>query len=134
MKFHFRLKSVLATRMREREQKQQSVAEARARLEKQVMNRDRLDGLRATAMQELRVMNDDANWDVDQVIFRQHHVDRLANELRAAEAAILKAQLELQSGLAQLLAADQSVRALEKLEERRFLEHERFLAKSIARG
>jgi hypothetical protein len=130
MGFQFRLKAVLAIRLRERELKQRSVAVARADLAKQLMNRDRLHGVRITAMSELRMMNDGANWNADQAIVRQRHVDQLANELVAAEAAIAKGQMDLQECLAQLLAADQSVRMLEKLQDKRSAEYEEFLAKS----
>ena len=134
MRFQFRLRSVLELRQRERDRKQQSVADARARLAKQITERDRLHDLRSAVIEDLRVMKSGGPWHVDQTILLQHHADHLGAEFALAEAAIIKGQADLETSLTLLVAANRSVRALEKLAERQFAEHQASLAKSAARG
>lgn len=134
MRFQFGLQSVLALRQRETDLHQQSVMKARAHLEAQIRDLENLAKLRRATIDELRMMNDGGSCEVGQVIDRLRHAGQLNEELALAEAMVRTAEADLDLRRHKLLAAKQSVQALEKLAERQFVQHQKSLARSAARG
>jgi len=133
MSFHFRLQTVLKVRQRERDVQQQLVAKARTVHAKCIADRNLLASHRETVIGELRSLNEQEAWSLDQVLHRQRHAEQLGHALAIAEATVVDASFQLESGIERLVIADQSVRALERLAERQFAEYQDRKTKSAAR-
>ena len=119
----FRLECILRMRLQERSIQQQAVASASGDVADQRASRDRIAERRGAVIQEIRVLNDGLQWKVDQVAPHHCQIEQLARELLGAEAQISAAEATLRHAMKQLLLADQSVRALEKLAERQMRIH-----------
>lgn len=134
MGFQFRLKSILMLRQRERDLQEQFVAKCQTDLEKCIVKRNELSDAKQAVYEQIRLINESAVCDVLQMIHRQRYSDQLANELVLAEAEIHRAETDLEKCRRELLTAIQSVRALEKLSERRFVEYQQTQATLLARN
>ena len=81
-----------------------------------VLERDRLQ-------EEIRSMNNDADeFSTEQVIVGQRYAEHLMQVKAIADAAVEQSAILIDQVLKQLLAAEQAVRALEKLAERQLSE------------
>ncbi len=117
MMFQFRLESVLKLRQYERERQRQSVVLARERHAEFAAKRDAISQSRLAVIKELRQMNRDDVWVVDQVNLRQNHIEILNQGLLNAEADVVRAESQLAECLKRLISADQAACALERLAE-----------------
>lgn len=124
MPFQFRLQAVLNLRQQQRDLCQLSVANARETHDRCVERLNNLASHRQAVMEDLRRMNDEAQWTTDLVMHHQRHASQLGEAIKLATTAIAEALSQLRSCREQLLAADQAVRALEKLAERRFADYQ----------
>jgi flagellar biosynthesis chaperone FliJ len=132
MSFRFRFASILKLRKLEQELQQQAVAQARHNLKQCLDRQQHLVHERQSVLHEIRQLNDSDTWDVDQVLVRQSHADRLTEKLALTDQEVTQAKSELDARLQLLLIADQAFRAFEKLAERHFEEHRRSMEKSAA--
>jgi flagellar export protein FliJ len=133
MVFQFRLQAVLRVRQHERETQRQAVAAARACEAEQTAARDLLVDERADVIRELRQINDGEGWTIGQVIDRRRHAEQLGQLLSQAGLTIVAARSRVASSLQHLIAADQSVKVLERLAERQRIEFQQSQARSEAR-
>ena len=117
MQFQFRLESVLKLRQHERERQRQSVTLARQKHAEYTAKRDDITQSRLAVIKELRQMNRDDVWVVDQVNLRQNHIEILNQDLLNVEADIARADSHLAECLKRLISADQAACALERLAE-----------------
>ena len=117
MPFQFRLESVLKLRQLERERQRQSVTFARLRHAEFAAKRDAITEARLAVIDELRQMNRDDAWIVDQVHLRQNHIEILNRDLLNAETDVARAESNLAECLKRLIAADQAACVLERLAE-----------------
>jgi flagellar export protein FliJ len=117
MTFQFRLESVLKLRQHERERQRQSVTLARQRHAEFTAKRDDITQARLAVIKELRQMNRDDVWAVEQIHLRQNHVEILNQDLLDAESDVVRAESDLAECLKRLISADQAASALERLAE-----------------
>ena len=117
MTFQFRLESVLKLRQHERERERQSVTLARNIHVESSAKRDGITQRRLAVISELRQMNRDNVWVVDQIQLRQNHIEILNQDLFNAEADLAKAESHLAECLQRLISADKAASALERLAE-----------------
>ncbi len=132
MTFQFRLQAVLTIRRRERDLLKPYLAIASESYAICVAERDSLVKQRSSVTSEIRRNNDETQWSLDQIIDRQRHSDQLGEAVANADVAVEVAAARLEDCRKQLIAADQSVRILEKLSERQFAEFQTGEAKSAA--
>lgn len=132
MSFRFRFASILKVRKLEQELQQQSVAQARHHLKQCLDQHRQFAHERQSVLHEIRQLNDSDAWDVDQILVRQSHADRLTEKLAQTDQEVTQAKSELDVRLQLLLTADQAVRAFEKLAERHYEDHRRSIQKSSA--
>lgn len=121
-RFRFRLERLLGLRRLRTQLQQQQVAALRARLQEA---EDRLHA----AQQAYRATSDSlcqreaAGTTATLLKHGRLHLGRLAEAVAEQEGQVKAAQLALQQGLADLAAARQAERALERLRERRWRQH-----------
>ena len=118
MSFQFSLQSVLKTRQSERDELRQAVAILERDHAKVVEQGESLLALRDEVLRELRCMNDGEAWKSDHVASRHRYCEHLGREILQVNAAISLAKKRWNNGLKELIAVDQSVKALERLADR----------------
>ncbi|MEI8021181.1 MAG: hypothetical protein WCH39_23445 [Schlesneria sp.] len=134
MPFQFRLEAVLKLRQRECERQRQSVTLARQKHAEDTARREFITRARLAVIDELRQMNRDDVWDVDQIQLRQNHIEILNQDLLHVEADVAKAESHLAECLKRLISADQAVGALERLAEMQRVEFHKNEARIEARN
>lgn len=123
MAFQFRLQILLNVRQNEREQRQRAVAVVRGQLADAIQTHSEWSTQRAEISDSLRILNNSEEWEANQVRQLQLRAEQLATQLRSVKARIAEAETELANRHQELLRADQSVRALERLAERQLAEY-----------
>jgi len=118
MSFQFSLQSVLKTRQSERDELRQAVAILERDHAKVVEQGESLLALRDEVLRELRCMNEGDAWKSDHVASRHRYCEHLGREILQVNAAISVAKKRWNIGLKELIAVDQSVKALERLADR----------------
>jgi flagellar export protein FliJ len=120
MTIQFRLQSILKLRQYKRELERLSVASARKNHAELLAKRDDISQKRHELICELRQMNQNEVWIVDQIGSRQRHIEILNQQLLIANTMIEKAESNVAECLARLISADQAATALERLANRNF--------------
>jgi flagellar export protein FliJ len=118
MAVHHRLQVVLRIYRSQRDLRQQSVVAARDYHAKIVAEQNRLVEERQSLICDLRNLNGAYGLDVGKILNLQRHAEQLGQELQKSESAVAETAERVSASLAELLIADQSVRAIERLIER----------------
>lgn len=121
--FQFTLQALLRIRNQERDLQRQSTADVQVAHDRSVAERDELIFARNQVLKELRGMNEGQAWEATQVLKRQQHAEQLGIAIALADATVSRAAKALQESVGRLIVADQSVRALEQLKDRKQIEY-----------
>ena len=111
----FRFDTVLRVREAERDRCRTALAHEQRREAGLLAERSQSSSERLTILDELRVMLDGGDWPADQALTRQQHAEHLAAELSRIEVTLTGVAAVLARCRSELLEADTSVKALEKL-------------------
>lgn len=118
MSFQFSLQSVLKTRQTERDELRQAVAMLERNHSSAVQQAESIQELWDGVVQELRLLQGEAELPSEQVVTRQRYSEQLGRELLQAQAVVAVAKRKWTNALKDLVAVDQTVKALEKLADR----------------
>jgi len=126
-KFSFRLASVLRLRESVRDEKRARLAEAYAALQKL---EDRRAEIQHESQELTRWQKDTSRGqvNVDRILDAQRYQSILQAELEVIARQTAAVDVEMEKRRAALVAADQDVKALEKLRESQFVRHKQHLA------
>lgn len=120
--FQFTLQSLLRIRQQERDLQRQSTADFRRSHDRYVAERDELIFARNQVLNELRRMNQGPALEATQVLQRHQHAEQLGIAISLADKSVSRAANALEESIGRLIIADQSVRALEQLKDRKQVE------------
>ena len=123
--FQFTLQSLLRIRHQERDVHRQSTADVQVTHDRYVAERDELIYARNQVLNELRRMNQGQTLDTTLVLQRHQHAQQLGLAISLANTTVSRAAAALEESIGRLIVADQSVRALEKLKDRKHSEYQR---------
>ncbi len=111
----FRFDTVLRVRETERDRCRMALVQEQRREAELLAERDQVSSERLVVLDELRVMHDSGDWPADRALARQQHAEHLAAELTRIENRLTEMAASLSRCRTELLEADTSVKALEKL-------------------
>ena len=111
----FRFDTVLRVREAERDRCRMALSQEQRREAELLAERDQVSSERLVILAELRAMHDSGDWPADRALARQQHAEHLATELRRIEGTLSDVAASIARCRHELLEADTSVKALEKL-------------------
>ena len=111
----FRFDTVLRVREAERDRCRLALSHEQQREAELLAERDQCSSERLVILAELRAMHDSGDWPADRALARQQHAEHLATELSRIEGSLSDVAASLTRCRTELLEADTSVKALEKL-------------------
>ena len=115
MAIPFRFETVLRVRQAERDRYHLALVQEQQRAVEIQAECNRVSTERLAMLAELRAMHDSGDWPADRALARQQHAEHLATELTRLDAVLRDATASLTRCRCELLEADTSVKALEKL-------------------
>ena len=111
----FRFDTVLRVREAERDRCRTALVQEQQRAAGLLAEREQFSSERLTILDELRALHDSGDWPADQALARQQHAEHLAAELSRIDGTLKDVAASLARCRTELLEADTSVKALEKL-------------------
>lgn len=129
----FTLTPVLEARRQQRDACRQRLAAAQVAERRLTDECERLAAMRAEQIEELRDLTSVAALDVQRSAARRRFAAQVADEMHLAEATRLGAAAIVATRRAELVTADQAVRALEKLAEKEAAASQAALDRQTAR-
>ncbi|MBS0203345.1 MAG: hypothetical protein JSS49_10630 [Planctomycetes bacterium] len=114
----FRLDTVLRVRVIERDRCRLALAREQQREATLRVEQDHVRTERLAVIEELRTLQVTGDWPVDRILARRQHAEHLSTELSRIDAALKTVVSALVTLRQELVDADRSVQALEKLARR----------------
>ncbi|MBI1345895.1 hypothetical protein GC163_06360 [bacterium] len=123
--FTFRLQALQKLREHHRDQCREALAQLLAQDQALIEQREELDSTRLATLEELRQRLADTRIEIAQITSRRQHIGQLQAQIHQVDWQRRELVEQIAASRARLVAADQQVKVLENLEDKKRAEFEK---------